>query len=126
MAITVRRKTGLIGMLGALKLKINGQVVGKVAHDNRVHLDFPQGEAVLHISQGGSRSNKVHVRDGDTLVIRTSRRTKRLIFLMFAIPTLLRFFPDTIFNRPYIGLAAVAVIGAFLLVTETYEIRNVS
>lgn len=91
MAIKINRSTGLIGMAGSLKLMINGKVVGKVAHNDTIKLELPQEEAILSISHGGSRSNKVAVRDGDTLVIKTVTRTKILFLLMFAVPTLLNF-----------------------------------
>ena len=125
MAVTINRDTGFLGMLGSLKLIINGKVVGKVAHNNTIELDLPHDEAILHISQGGSRSNKVEVRDGDTLVVKTVTRTKILFLLMFAVPTLLTFFPNTYSNRPYIGITAIVVIGIILLASETYKITKI-
>lgn len=59
MAVTINRDTGFLGMLGSLKLMIDGKIVGKVAHNDTIKLELPQEEAILSISQGGSRSNKV-------------------------------------------------------------------
>lgn len=125
MAIKINRSTGLIGMAGSLKLMINGKVVGKVAHNDTIKLESPQEEAILSISHGGSRSNKVAVRGGDTLVIKTVTRTKILFLLMFAVPTLLSFFPNTYSNRPYLSIAAIVVIGIILLASETYKITKI-
>ena len=125
MAIKINRSTGLIGMAGSLKLMINGKVVGKVAHNDTIKLESPQEEAILSISHGGSRSNKVAVRDGDILVIKTVTRTKILFLLMFAVPTLLSFFPNTNSNRPYLSIAAIVVIGIILLASETYKITKI-
>lgn len=125
MAIKIKRSTGLLGMAGSLKLLLNGKVVGKVAHNDTVKLDLPQEEAVLHISQGGSRSNKIPVRNGDTLIVKTGTRTKILLLLMFAVPILLTFFPHSYSNRPYIGIVAIAVIGIILLASKTYKITKI-
>lgn len=125
MAVTINRDTGFLGMLGSLKLMIDGKIVGKVAHNDTIKLELPQEEAILSISQGGSRSNKVRVRNGDKFVVKTVTRTKILFLLMFAVPTLLTFFPNTYSNRPYIGIAAIVVIGIILLASETYKITKI-
>ncbi|WP_373779774.1 hypothetical protein [Jeotgalibaca porci] len=125
MTVTIKRDTGFLGMLGSLKLLINGKVVGKVAHNDTIELDLSHDEAILHISQGGSRSNKVRVRNGDTVVIKTVTRTKILFLTMFAVPALLLLLPASFSSRPYIGIAAITVIGIIMLASETYKITKI-
>lgn len=121
MAVTITRETGLIGLFGAVAVRVDGEIVAKVADNETVRIELAGDEATLRVTQYGSRSNKLQVRDGDALVIRIPMGYKILYFAMAFLPLVTALFFDRSFE-----LATIVVLsmGALLLFLETFRITK--
>lgn len=82
MSVTIKRKTGTLGMGAKFSVKVNGEKVTKIAYEESLKLDIKDDSALLKVSQFGSRSNQVEVKNGDVVEVTTTK----LAYLSFCIP----------------------------------------
>ncbi|MBZ6527127.1 hypothetical protein HYQ40_05000 [Aerococcaceae bacterium DSM 111021] len=94
MMIKLKRRTGWVGMAVSLKIRVNGEVVDKIEHQQELSLNLEQSPSSLQVTQTGSKSNTIDVTNGDTLVIRSTFIDK----LFFSI-LLISFITSTVFHQ---------------------------
>lgn len=70
--IKLKRRTGWGGMAVSLKIRVNGEVVDKIEHQQELFLNLEQSPSSLQVTQAGSKSNTIDVTSVDTLVIRST------------------------------------------------------
>lgn len=92
--IKLKRRTGWVGMAVSLKIRVNGEVVDKIEHQQELSLNLEQSPSSLQVTQAGSKSNTIDVTNGDTLVIRSTFIDK----LFFSI-LLISFITSTVFHQ---------------------------
>lgn len=92
--IKLKRRTGWVGMAVSLKIRVNGEVVDKIEHQQELSLNLEQSPSSLQVTQTGSKSNTIDVTNGDTLVIRSTFIDK----LFFSI-LLISFITSTVFHQ---------------------------
>lgn len=92
--IKLKRRTGWGGMAVSLKIRVNGEVVDKIEHQQELSLNLEQSPSSLQVTQAGSKSNTIDVTSVDTLVIRSTFIDK----LFFSI-LLISFITSTVFHQ---------------------------
>lgn len=90
--IRVKRNTGFSGMLGKIKIYIDGQEVAKIKQNGQIELELLTNEAKITVSQFGSHSNKLVVQDGQVVEITNSSWLCTYYIIIF-----IALFPNTIF-----------------------------
>lgn len=89
MSITVKRRTGLMGSGTRMKIKINGETVEKIAINETKEIELPDETATLQLSQFYSYSEKLEVKDGQSVEVSTKETAKLLVLLLLLmIPVL--------------------------------------
>lgn len=92
--IKLKRRTGWVGMGVSMKIRVNGEVVDKIEHQQELSLNLEQSPSSLQVTQAGSKSNTIDVTSGDTLVIRST-----FIDKFFFIILLISFITSTVFHQ---------------------------
>lgn len=85
MSVIIKRKTGWMGMLSKISVKVNGQKVTKIAYKEAIELDLIDDSVLLRVSQFGAQSNEIKVRNGDIVEVRTTK----LAYTIVALPLIL-------------------------------------
>lgn len=115
MAVTVVRRTGIIGMAGTIAIKINGEKVGKVKTEQQIEVDLPNNKARLNVSQFGVRSNELEVNDGEIIELTTPKWSSPILFSIILLPSISNFIPNfqhqTIYIVIYLVVAMVLLFG---------------
>lgn len=75
MAVTIKRKTGGAGAGSKMAIKVNGEKVAKIAHQQAIELNIPGESALIKVEQFGIKSNEIEVRNGDAVKITTAKIT---------------------------------------------------
>ena len=94
MSIIIKRDTGWTGMGTRITVKLNGEKVGKVSHNNQIKVDFPKKSAKLRVSQLGVKSNEIEVKDGDVVEIKQARWYWMSYLLYMVLILVSIFIPD--------------------------------
>lgn len=124
MAITIVRRTGIIGMAGTIAIKINGKKVDKIKTEQQIKIDIPNDSVRLQVSQTGVRSNELEVNDGEKIEITTPKWSSLILFLLIILPSLLNFIPNYKFSMLGIIVYSVIVIIMFS-VMKWYRIKKI-
>ena len=124
MAITIVRRTGIIGMAGKIAIKINGKKVDKVKTEQQIEFNIPNDSVKLQVSQSGMRSNELEVSDGETIEITTPKWSSLILFLLIILPSLLNFIPNYQFGIMGIIIYSFIVIILFSAV-KWYRIKKI-
>ena len=124
MAITIVRRTGIIGMAGTIAIKINGKKVDKVKTEQQIEVDIPNDSVRLQVSQSGIRSNELEVSDGEKIEITTPIWSSLIIFLTIISPSLLNFIPTYELGIMGIVIYFIIVIIVFSAV-KWYQIKKI-
>lgn len=69
MNVTIKRKTGWLGLVSRIIIKVNGKKVAKIRSSQEVNLNLQNDSAYLTVTQFGSKSNEIEITDGDTVEI---------------------------------------------------------
>lgn len=122
MSITLKRNTGWLGMGVKLTVKINGEKVSTIGYDEEIRLNIPHNSSELRVTQFGTKSNKVDVKNNDTIEIITPKLSYIMFFLVIISPTLLSSFINIV------ALYIVLIISTFLIVflTNTFKLKIVN
>lgn len=112
MSVTVKRNTGTLGMGAKFSVKVNGEKVTKIAHEEAIELDIKDENASLRVSQFGSRSNQIQVKDGDVVEVTTTR----LAYLAFLIPFIFIVVSNTVENVYYSTSTFVLMVLLMLVI----------
>ena len=124
MAITIVRRTGIIGMAGTIAIKINGKKVDKVKTEQQIEFNIPNDSVKLQVSQSGMRSNELEVSDGETIEITTPKWSSLILFLLIILPSLLNFISNYQFGIMGIIIYSFIVIILFSAV-KWYRIKKI-
>jgi len=113
MTIRIRRNTGFLGSLSAIKVKINGEKAAKI--NQNIELEIPGDTAAVRVSQFGQKSNEMRVKDGDSLVITTRPWVKLLFILLVLISVAISTIIESRYNITVLVIMLVIVIGVYSL-----------
>lgn len=83
MSIKIIRKTGFMGMAVRVAVKVNGEKIAKISHQESLQLNLKEKEALLRVSQLGTISNEIKVNDGDVIEVKISNWSYLFVFLLF-------------------------------------------
>lgn len=125
MSITVVRKTNVIGMGSPIHIKLNGKKIKKIEAGEQVEIEMIDTHANLSVSQTGTKSNQLEVRDGDTIEI-TSTNWAIIVRALPAVAILLVSFISD--NTNHVILSAIFAVALVIISTflfNTYEITKV-
>lgn len=75
MSVTIKRKTGGAGAGSKISIKLNGEKVAKIAHQQKLELDIQDESAIIKVEQLGVTSNEITVKNEDVVEIRTAKIT---------------------------------------------------
>ena len=85
MSITVVRRTGLIGTILKMTIKINGERVAKIANGQKLEMSIPNNVVQICVTQSGVKSNTIEVKDGERVQIKTNKWSNRIYVLYYII-----------------------------------------
>lgn len=98
-------------------MKVNGEKVRKTAHEEAIELDIKDDNASLRVSQFGSRSNQIQVKDGDVVEVTTTR----LAYLVFLIPFIFVIVSNIVENVYYTTNTFVLMVLLMLVILFTFN-----
>lgn len=81
MTITVVRRTGLIGTILKMTIKIDGERVAKIANGQKLELSIPNSAVQICVTQPGVKSNTIDVKDGERVQIKSNKWSNRIYAL---------------------------------------------
>lgn len=110
MSVTIKRNTGWLGSGSTIVVKMNGEKVAKVAHEQQVEVFLSEDSAKLSVSQSGGKSNVVEVNDGETVEITSTKWAKASLFL----PIICIFSTNLISSSMYRVLSLIAIVIFFI------------
>lgn len=113
MSVTIKRNTDWVGRSINVAIKLNNEKIAKIGHNQELKLDIPNEGAQLKVSQQGTKSNTVEVKDGDVVEITTSKWTYLIIFLP-AFLVMLPVFSFNMFLR-FIFIIILLMISIFFI-----------
>lgn len=120
--IRIKRNTGSSGMLGKIKIYIDGEEAARIKQDQQIELELPNEEVTITATQFGSRSNELVVKNGQVVEITNSSWLYAYYaFVFVAIFLLLFFVPDAYRSIGYLILLAIAA--ALLVFKNVFEIK---
>ena len=85
MSITVVRRTGLIGTILKMTIKINGERVAKIANGQKLEMSIPNNVVQICVTQSGVKSNTIEVKDGERVQIKSNKWSNRIYVLYYII-----------------------------------------
>ena len=72
MSIKIIRNTGWAGWYLGIKIILNGENINTIEERESLEIELPVDNSYLKVRQLGVKSNKIMVRDGDKLEIKTT------------------------------------------------------
>lgn len=120
--IRIKRNTELSGILGNIKIKVDGQDVARIKERQQIELELPNDEATISASQFGSRNNELVVKNGQIVEITNSAWLPAYyLFVLVAIVMLSLFVPDTYRSVGYLALIAIAT--TLLIINKVFDMK---
>ncbi|WP_192988467.1 hypothetical protein [Carnobacterium mobile] len=125
MTVTIKRKTGWLGMASNISVKVNGEKVVKIAHTQEINIAI-QDSAHLTVIQFGSKSNEIVVKDGDIVEI-TTAKWSYIVYCAAVMYTFLMNFISTAAYKDKVSIVAIFIIflSSFFLV-NTYRLKIIN
>lgn len=119
MSITIKRRTGWQGMASKIQIKVNGEKVASISHNQQINVSFPDEIVHLKVTQFGVKSNEIVVKDGDIVEITPTLwyRLGHQLFVAVMIITL--FIPNSDTYR-----SIVLIILSLFLLFSSYIING--
>jgi len=71
MSVEIKRNTGILGVMHAFKVLVNGAEAERVQNNETIAVEIPGQEAVVQLSQLGVKTKEIAVKDGDCLEVST-------------------------------------------------------
>lgn len=110
--LRIKRNTGFSGILGRIKIYVNDQKVAMIKQNQQIELELPTDEAKIYVSQVGTHSNELVVKDSQVVEITNSSWLHiNSIFTFIAIFSISAFLPH---NYKIIGYLILLVISIIL------------
>ncbi|WP_192988464.1 hypothetical protein [Carnobacterium mobile] len=122
MSVTIKRNTDWVGRSINVAIKLNDEKIAKIGYNQELKLDIPNESAQLKVSQQGTKSNIVEVKDGDVVEITTSKWAY-LIVLLPAFLVMLPIFSFNMFLR-LISIIFLSIISIFFIKGFNLEILD--
>lgn len=122
MSVTIKRNTDWVGRSINVAIKLNDEKIAKIGYNQEIKLDIPNESAQLKVSQQGTKSNIVEVKDGDVVEITTSKWTY-VIVLLPAFLVMLPIFSFNMFLR-LISIIFLSIISIFFIKGFNLEILD--
>lgn len=113
MAVKIKRKTGFAGSGTPLTVKVNGEKIGKIGHNQEIVLDNIEDNDRLQISQFLSQSKEIKLNGDETVQVSTPKLASLATILsIIAIPLISIIVPnDTLsFTLFMVVLAFIIVV----------------
>ena len=122
--VRIKRNTGIPGSLGRIKIHVNDEQVATIKQNQNIELELPTDEAKIAVSQAGTRSNELVVKEGQVVEI-TASLSYHIYLIAFVIGM---FFVGLLLPYEYriIGYA-ILIIMPFVInyFIEGYKLRVV-
>lgn len=113
MSITVVRRTGLIGTILKMTIKINGERVAKIANGQKLEMVIPNNVVQICVTQSGVKSNTIEVKDGERVQIKSNKWSNRIYVLYYIIFITGLFTSNSLYKS--IALLVILLSGFILL-----------
>ncbi|MCM3511541.1 hypothetical protein [Carnobacterium inhibens] len=113
MSITVVRRTGLIGTILKMTIKINGERVAKIANGQKLEMAIPNNVVQICVTQSGVKSNTIEVKDGERVQIKSNKWSNRIYVLYYIIFITGLFTSNSLYKS--IALLVILLSGFILL-----------
>lgn len=113
MSITVVRRTGLIGTILKMTIKINGERVAKIANGQKLEMAIPNNVVQICVTQSGVKSNTIEVKDGERVQIKSNKWSNRIYVLYYIIFITGLFTSNSLYKS--IALLVILLLGFILL-----------
>lgn len=110
MSVVIKRHTGWMGMGTNMKIKLDGEVVDKLAHNMEIAVQLPGDKANLRISHGGIKSDEIEIKDGDVIDVKRRawyRWSFPLYFLVLFVSILIPDYKIRMFVTVSFGLVLI-------------------
>lgn len=117
MSVTIKRKTGLLGVASKMSIKVNGEKVTKIANEEVVDIDIDAESILLRVTQFGTRSNQIEVKDGDVVEINTTK----IYYIIFLFPFISLFVCNSLKDQPYTLNTFLMLFLGMLLILFLFE-----
>ena len=124
MSVTIKRKTGLLGVASKMSIKVNGEKVTKIANEEVVDIDIDAESILLRVTQFGTRSNQIEVKDGDVVEINTTK----IYYIIFLFPFISLFVSNSLKDQPYtLNTFFMLFLGMLLILFlfEGYHLKKI-
>lgn len=113
MSITVVRRTGLIGTILKMTIKIHGERVAKIANGQKLEMSIPNNVVQICVTQSGVKSNTIEVKDGERVQIKSNKWSNRIYVLYYIIFITGLFTSNSLYKS--IALLVILLLGFILL-----------
>lgn len=117
MSVTIKRKTGLSGLASKMSIKVNGEKVTKIANEEVVDIDIDAESTLLRVTQFGTRSNQIEVKDGDVVEINTTK----IYYIIFLFPFISLIVSNSLQDQPYTLNTFLMLFLGMLLILFLFE-----
>lgn len=122
--VRIKRNTGIPGSLGSIKIHVDDEQVATIKQNQNIEVELPTAEAKIAVSQAGTRSNELVVKEGQVVEI-TASLSYHIYLIAFVIGM---FFVGLLLPDEYrlIGYA-ILIIMPFVInyFIEGYKLRVV-
>lgn len=117
MSVTIKRRTGLSGVASKMSIKVNGEKVTKIANEEVVDIDIDAESTLLRVTQFGTRSNQIEVKDGDVVEINTTK----IYYIIFLFPFISLIVSNSLQDQPYTLNTFLMLFLGMLLILFLFE-----
>ena len=117
MSVTIKRKTGLSGVASKMSIKVNGEKITKIANEEVVDIDIDPESTLLRVTQFGTRSNQIEVKDGDVVEINTTK----IYYIIFLFPFISLIVSNSLQDQPYTLNTFLMLFLGMLLILFLFE-----
>lgn len=111
MSIIIKRNTGWVGSGSLITVKINGEKVAKIAHNQEIEIAIPECDARMTVSQSAATSNELKVTGNKVIEITSTKWAKFSPFL----PAIILIF-STLISNPMYKLTSIALVFLFIII----------
>ncbi len=120
--IGVKRNTGFSGALNTMKIYIDGQEVAKIKQNQQIELELKAEEVILSVTQFGSHSNELLVKDGQVVEINNASWLPIYYVFVFIMLFLISFFLSPT-NQTIAYLALLGLSFALIYFKNVFELK---
>lgn len=124
MTTKITRKTGIIGTVARLTIRVNGEKIAKIANNETLELNLPEEKSYLKVTQAGSKSKEVEIKRGGTYQVTTNSWSKNILLLFILTMVFSHFFQDSLMKTTIVIILLLAVVIS-CFVFNFFEIKAV-